>query len=293
MDSFTEIRDTLTHILSNHRFDEISSHALSAESANASLSQTAGQSASPAVDLSQSAHKLLSQMEGKDKAVERLYLFYYLSEIVRHMTSCGESQQFISTLFASPLNQRQASLMSQLISLALSLRNEELLNCTARYVMHSDRICLSNDVRLEPTLATDSPQFCAAFISKGYFVGNGITKRQLSHWLNTLVEVVDQNLLILNSSIRFSLLDGPIESGLHLAILTAIESRKCQPLSNQFVVDLATVISQKTHNEELVDRFAQIVIIAHSCQMCSQSNQMKSILVSKFPNNLLIKAICK
>jgi len=172
-------------------------------------------------------------MEGKDKCIERLYLFYYLSEIVRHMTSVSESHQFINTLFSSPLSQRHANLMSQLISLALSLRNEELLNCTAKYVLTCDRLELNNHMKLESTLATDSPQFCAAFISKGYFVGNGITKQQLTHWLNTLVDVIEDNQLVLNASIRFSLLDGAVDSDLHLAIISVIQERKCQPLSNQ------------------------------------------------------------
>jgi hypothetical protein len=273
MDLFTSIRDTLSFILSNYRFDGSSS-------------------SSPISSAIELAQKLLSQMDGKEKCIERLYLFYYLSEIVEHMTHPNESQLFINTLFASPLNQRQANLMSQLISLALSLRNEELLNCTAKYLMDCDHISLPNDITLPQSLAQDSPQFCAAFISKGYFVGNNISKKQLTQWLNTLINLID-NQLILNSSIRFSFLDGVIDSDLHLAILSVIQQRKCQPLSNQFIIDLATVISQRTNNEELVDRFAQIIIIASSSSMCSQSNQVKNILLSKFPNNKLINAVCK
>jgi len=105
--------------------------------------------------------------------------------------------------------------------------------------------------------------------------------------------VIEDNQLVLNASIRFSLLDGAVDSDLHLAIISVIQERKCQPLSNQLVVDLATVISQRTNNEELVDRLAQIIIISYSCNMCLQSNQVKNTLLSKFPNNLLIKAICK
>jgi len=173
------------------------------------------------------------------------------------------------------------------------LKNQELLNCTAKYVMDCDRISLPNDIRLPLSLAQDSPQFCAAFISKGYFVGNSISKSQLTQWFNTLIGLIDDNQLVLNSSIRFSLLDGPVDSDLHLAILSVIQQRKCQPLSNQFLIDLATVISQRTSNDELVDRFAQIIIIAYSTNMCSQSNQVKNILLSKFPNNKLISAVCK
>ena len=242
--------------------------------------------------------RLLAQIDSKEQCIERLYVLYYLCEIVSHLAqtvSKNEAQLFLKTLFPTEnLSQKQANLMSQLISLALNVRNKEMLTCSAHYLLTCDRISLNNltSNTLYQSLSSDSPSFCSAIISKGYF--NSINKQLLTHWLNSLATSnnTDWN-LTLNSSIRFSLLDGQTDSQLHLAILTIINLKRCQPLSNHFLIDISTVISQKTNNNQLVDRLSQILIVANSAGMCSLSNQFKNILQSKFPNNILIKGLCQ
>ena len=238
--------------------------------------------------------RLLAQIDSKDQCIERLYVLYYLCEIVSHLVqtvSMNEAQLFLKTLFPTEnLSQKQANLMSQLISLALNVRNEEMLTCSAHYLLTCDRISLNHltSNTLYESLSSDSPSFCSAIISKGYF--NSINKQLLTNWLNSLATSnnTDWN-LTLNSSIRFSLLDGQLD----LAILTIINLKRCQPLSNHFLIDISTVISQKTNNSELIDRLSQILIVANSAGMCSLSNQFKNILQSKFPNNISIKALCQ
>lgn len=281
MDLNSQIREALSFIVRNYQ----------SETTSGVRSTQLG----PAAEM---GHKLIAQIDGKDKNIERLYFLYYLCEIVSHL-SFEDASRFIQILFPSPLNQRQANLMSQLISLSLSLRNEQMLHCTAKYLIDCDKVTISSDNILPSTLAEDSPQFCSALISKGYFLSNGVSKSLLADWLNTLINFKkekgsgNETTLLMNSVIRFSLLDGQINSNLHLSILSVIQQKVCQSLSNQFLVDLATVISQRSDKIPLSDLFAQIVIVANAGGTCSLSKQLKHILLSKFPFNNLINAICK
>ena len=96
------------------------------------------------------------------------------------------------------------------------------------------------------------------------------------------------------SLIRYSLLGiGQGKSDLHYNILDAIYKKKIQPLSNQFMIDMATQLSQRS-DAELISKYVQILVVGAKSGICNtllSSNQMKNNLISLFPNNLLIKAV--
>ena len=143
-------------------------------------------------------------------------------------------------------------------------------------------------------LARISPVFCSAVISRGYFLNNASNKENLTEWLRTLVDTVPEYTINLNKAIRFAFLDRPTDYDLHLVVLSVIKSKKCEQLNNHsFIIDLATSIGNLQDNKLLIDRFAQMLIVAYSNDMASQSNQLKSILLNKFPDHNLMKAVCK
>ena len=237
--------------------------------------------------------KLLSQLDG-DKPIEKLYFGFLLIDFFnRPNLSQKLKTDFIRSIFPSMLNKRQAALVSQVISLALTLRHGPLLDCMEFYVKNCDSISFPS-IPIAATLARDSPMFCSAVISRGYFQFNSASKDHLVEWLRLLVDLVPEYTINLNKAIRFSFLDRPTDYELHLVILNLIRHRKCEQLSNHsFIIDLATSISNQLDNKVLIDRFAQMLIIAYANDMCSQSNQLKSTLLNKFPDHNLIKAVCK
>ena len=240
-----------------------------------------------------SAQKLLSQLDGEQRSIERLYFKYLLIDILNQPDISKEkTKDFISVIFPSMLKKRQAALISQLISLALTLRHSRLLDCMEPYLTNCDSIQFP-PVLISSTLAHDSPTFCAAVISRGYFTLNNNNKVHLTQWLEILIDSLPNNSLVLNHAIRFSFMDSPTDYKLHLVILKVIQCKKCQTLNNHFLIDLATCIKNKQENDILIDRFAQLIIIASGNNMCSQSNQLKNILLDKFNENVIINAACK
>lgn len=239
------------------------------------------------------AQKLLSQLDGEDRPIERLYFKYLIIEIL-NQPGIGEekTKTFVGLIFPTMLKKKQAALISQLISLALTLRHSRLLDCMETYVTNCESISFPS-VSMSASLARDSPTFCAAVISRGYFTANNANKDHLTEWLETLIEKLPNNSLVLNHAIRFSFQDRPTDYKLHLVILSVIQHKKCQTLNNHFLIDLATGIKNKSDNELLIDRFAQLIVIAFGNNMCSQSNQLKNILNDKFTENILINTVCK
>lgn len=237
--------------------------------------------------------KLLSQLDG-EQAIEKLYFGYQLNEFFKRPNIDGKlTTDFIRSLFPPVLNKRQAALVSQVISLGLTLRHGAFLDCMEFYVKNCDSISFPT-VPMGATLAQDSHLFCSAVISRGYFLYNNATKEHLGDWLRLLVDVLPEYTINLNKAIRFSFLDRPTDYDLHLAILNIIRHRKCELLSNSsFIIDLATSISNQANNRLLIDRFAQMLIIGITNEMCYLSNQLKGTLLNRFPDHNLIKTVCK
>lgn len=237
--------------------------------------------------------KLLAQLHDEN-AVEKLYLCYLIVEFInKHNPEQKLMTDFIRSIFPPVLNKRQAALASQLISLALTLRCGPLLNCMHSYFTKNCDSIVFPPVPISQTLAHDSPMFCCAVITHGYFLLHNENKEHLSHWLEALVDQVPNHSINLNKAIRFSFLDRPSDTRLHGKILDVIKNQKCEPLSNSLFIDLATSISNLPDNEMLIDRFAHMIVIGLGAEVCSLTNQLKGILLNKFPDHNLFKLVCK
>ncbi|KAI2809598.1 hypothetical protein RDWZM_003170 [Blomia tropicalis] len=244
--------------------------------------------------LSDASSKLLSQLNSDERAIEKLYLCYLIIEFFnRPNLNKKLSSDFIRSIFPSMLNKRQAALVSQLISLALNLHHGPLLDCLEFYIRNCDAIMFP-DIPISSSLATDSPLFCSAVISRGYYRCHPDSSKHLAEWLRTLVDLVPENTIQLTKVIPYSFLERPVDYELHLAILNVIRSRRCEKVSNHlFIINLLYSIQAMPDNHLLVDRLAQMLTIAFANDMCSNSNQLKSVLMTSFSKNILINAICK
>lgn len=239
------------------------------------------------------ASKLLSQLQDEN-AVEKLYFCYLIVEFIdKHTLEQKLTSDFIRAIFPPVLNKRQAALASQLISLGLTLRNGPLLNCMHSYFNKNCDSIVFPTLALAPTLAHDSPMFCCAVITHGYFLLHNESKEHLSDWLEALVDLVPNHSINLNKAIRFSFLDRPHDTRLHGKILDIIKNQKCDQLSNSLFIDMSTSISNQPDNDVLIDRFAHMVLIGLEAEVCSLTNQLKGILLNKFPDHNLFKLVCK
>jgi len=245
-------------------------------------------------------YNLIVQLENGNFSIQRLYLLYYICEIMNKEKE-EMAINFFSTLFPIPLKKNIAAFIKQLISLSICLNNNQVLTATTSYI-DKEQIKLSEeDIKELPSnLAKNSPLFAATLIDKGFF---NITSKSrlyspqlLTEWLISINETDPSQKITFNgqSLIRYSLLGGGQgNSDLHYNILDAINKKKFQPLSNQFMIDMATQLFQRS-DEELSSKYAQILVIGAKNGICNtllSSNQMKNNLMSLFSDNLLIKAV--
>lgn len=271
------VQDVIQWIISNHRADS--------------------ESITKSKDL---ITNLVLQTEDPKFAIQRLYLLYSICEALEKEEE-AKAVDFFKHLFPIPLRKNLASFISQLVSLVICLNNRHVLTATAVYI-DKEQIKLSDeDMRqLSGSLAESSPLFAAILIDKGLFnfgqsKPSHISSDLLTRWLISLNEWPKDNIEFNGQPlIRYSLLgQGASHSDLHYNILEAIHKKRIRPLSNQFVIDMGTQLSQKG-DDILSSKFGQILVIAVQNGLCNtliSSNQMKNNLSSLFPNNLLIKTI--
>ncbi|RWS30212.1 hypothetical protein B4U80_10460 [Leptotrombidium deliense] len=245
-------------------------------------------------------HNLIVSLGEKQFSIQRLYLQYYMCQLMGHQDN-EEAAEFFTTLFPLPLKKSIANFISQLLSLSISLNNKQILTACTLYI-EKEQVKLNEDEisELPLTLAESSPTFAAALIGKGYFNTTSSKcslyyPQLLANWLSSLAESSVENITFNGQSlIRYALLGpGQDSSELHFAILSSIQRKQLQPLSNQLVIDIATQLSQKG-DIQLIEKFSQILVVGAQNSLCNtlvNSNQMKNTLKSLFANNALINAI--
>jgi hypothetical protein len=251
-------------------------------------------------------HKLILELEAKELSTQRLYLEYFLIESVAHQEE-EETLRFFSSLFPIPMKKSISAFIRRLVSLAVCLSNRQVLTASSVY-LEKEQIKLPEDIEELPlNLAEKSPAFAAVLLDKGVFNATKpelVSKARdlyspelLTQWLTDLNKLPESDTLTFNGQalIRYSLLgQGQHQSQLHMNILQAIERRRLQPLSNQFIIDMATQLSHRKEQLSSTEKFAQVLVVGAQNGICNtllSSNQMKNNLVSLFPGNFLIKAI--
>lgn len=244
---------------------------------------------------------LIVRLEDKQHSVERLYLMYYMCELVSQKDE-DSAINFFNAMFPIPLKKNIATFITQLVSLSLHLGSNQILTACSIY-LEKEQIKIPDVKNLPLDLAKKSPLFVSVLLDKGVFIASGsksnhhlYSSQLLSRWLFDLNNSSCSKKIMFNgqSLIRFSLVgQGQNDSELHVNILEAIQSKKIHSVSNQFIIDIATQLSQKG-NSNLIEKFAQILVVGVQNGLCNtlvHSNQMKNHLSSLFPDHFLMTTV--
>lgn len=271
-------------------------------------------------DIKAAVTKIYAILSESDIEVERLYLTYQICN------RCADNKKIkvdklIKSLLPPPLTPAGCTLISQLIGLSLCypMHYSNILDTLSPYLDSSETITIDTESWDQSTnLAKESPIFCSAIISRSGLTSMNLSKKLLARWLQDLAlypedsNFCSQHYPSLNQVIRYSLFHSrPVDdqtpndirqaqlenSDLHLAILTTIQYKKCQSLSNQFLIDVASTLINKQPDKQdtdspisLVDRFAQIVSTASASRVTNVTNALRNSL-TKLNSNPLINNI--
>lgn len=252
--------------------------------------------------------------------IERFYFIYLTCQ------SCANAkpnkvEKLLKAILPNPPNAQFMAIISDLISFALCHPTiyTNVLDNMSSYLQASDLVnVFVESWQQAETLAIDSPSFCSALISRSDLPKIGIEKKLLAKWLQDLSKV-DQEFPppSLNQLIRYSLFYSlpqnfnseelyAVElanSDFHFGILTIIQSRRCQTLTNQFLIDVVSTLVQQiksdnvdTKNQShstttLVDRFAQILSVAAASKVTTITNALRNLLGELSSNQLIASVI--
>lgn len=266
-------------------------------------------------DVKASATKIYQILLEDNTPVERFYFIYLICQVCIDAKPTKVDRLMKAILPASPTAHSMA-LISDLIGFALCHPSTyaQMLDYTSTYLSDPDLITIDIESWSQArTLAMDSPDFCSALISRPDLPRLIIDKKLLARWLHDLSKVDKEfSHASLNQVIRYSLFHNHnpssnenshsqdlANSDLHLGILTLIQSRRCQTLTNQFLIDVVSNLDpDDSKNEEpsmttptiLIDRFAQILSVAAANKVTTITNALKSCL-SKLDSNQLIRSV--
>lgn len=279
---------------------------------------TSSPKARPSNEIKVSASKLYDILSQPDNPTEKFYFIYLVCQL------CGNQKhnkvdKLMKIMLPSPATPQSMSLVSDLISFALCHPStySSVLDSMSPYLNSSDLINIDIESwQQAESLALDSPTFCSALISRPNLSRLDIDKKLLAKWLQDLSKVEEEfPPPSLNQLIRYSLFNRSTsdivdkeelhkielaDSDLHFGILTLIQSKRCQTLTNQFLIEVATILGQQTNDSQIseqkhftsVDCFAQILSVAAASKVTSITNTLRTIL-GKLDSNQLIASVIR
>lgn len=266
------------------------------------------------------ASKLYNSLQQNNNPVERFYFIYLLCQICSS-EKLNKVCKLMKIIFPTQPTPQSLALISDMISFALCHPSQyaSILDNLGTYVYMSESVHIYMESwHQAQTLALDSPGFCSALFSRDDLIQLEIGKKILAKWLQDLSKT-DQDfpLVNLNQIIKYSLFDSgnsestsegtvsttdQLDSDLHYGILTVIQSKRCQTLTNQFLIDIVTNLSQRldvsinatsrAQTNLIVDWFAQILSVSAASKVTSITNTLKASLM-KLESNQIIAAIIK
>lgn len=277
--------------------------------------------ARPSNEIKSSASKIYQLLSQENAIVERFYFIYLTCQL------CGNDRpnrvdKLMKVILPSPPTAHSMALISDLISFALchSSIYTTILDNMSSYLNASDLVTVDVESwQQAESLSIDSPSFCSALISRSDLCRLGIEKKLLAKWLQDLSKI-EQEFPVpsLNHMIRYSLFhQHPTKdmcdeekhylelaaSDLHFGLLTLIQSRRCQTLTNQFLIDVVSTLAQQSQTDEderkearaaqmtmLIDRFAQILSVAAASKVTTITNALRNSL-AKLDSNQLIASV--
>lgn len=270
--------------------------------------------ARPTNDMKVTASRVYNYIAQESKPSERLYFIY----LICHLSSSSKSSQvdkLLKMMLPNPLTTQAISFMSDLINFALCHCSNytTMLDSLSVYLITNEFIIIELEYWFQAqTLALDSPSFCSALISRADLPKLGINKKLLAIWLQDLSRTDNEfpppNLVHLIKYSLFHEKDQPMsreqlrteeltKSDVHFGILTLIQSKRCQMLTSQFLVDVATELRHKAKSNDpkarvIVDRYAQILSVATANKVASKTASLKTAL-SDLESNQLIASVIK
>lgn len=267
-------------------------------------------------DVKTTATKIYQILLEENTAIERFYFVYSICQLCIDAKPT-KVDKLMKAIFPSSPTPHSMALISDLLSFALCHPSTyaQILDYTSSYLNVSDHITVDVESWFQArTLALDSPDFCSALISRPDLATLNIDKRLLARWLHDLSKVERTfSYPSLNQLIRYSLFHHQASSSqeeahsqehassdLHLGILTLIQSRRCQTLTNQFLIDIVSnLVTQesadnavkRTASTILIDRFAQILTVAAANKVTTITNALKNWLSRLESNQLILSVI--
>lgn len=265
-------------------------------------------------EIKATAGKIYNLLLENNTPVERFYFIYLLCQLC---TSAKPTKvdKLMKVILPTPPTAQSMALISDLISFSLchSSVYSTILDNMSSHLNASDLINVDVESwHQADSLALDSPSFCSALISRFDLPRMDIDKRLLARWLQDLSKIEREfPAPSLNQLIRYSLFHhvpqtlkaeeihkaDHANSDLHFGILTLIQSRRCQTLTNQFLIDVVSTLAQQTKDQTTsfqsmspVDRFAQILSVAAANKVTSITNALRNSL-SKLDTNQLIASV--
>lgn len=266
----------------------------------------------PSNDTKATAAKIYNLLMQPNVPTERFYFIYLTCQLCVNAKP-AKVDKLMKLLLPSPPTAQSMVLISDLISFALCHPSvyTAILDNLSSYLNVPDSINLDLESwQQAESLAIDSPSSCSALLSRSDLAKMNIDKRLLAKWLQELAKSEqDFPPPSLNQLIRYSLFHHQptasmtadeqrrlelTNSDLHLGILTLIQSKKCQTLTNQFLIDVVSTLAQQISPDQphttVVDRFAQILSVAAFVKVTTITNALRTSL-SKLGSNQLIASM--
>lgn len=269
--------------------------------------------ARPSNDMKTSAVKVYNYIAQDSNPAEKLYFIYLICHISRD-SKPNQVDKLLKMMLPNPPTAQSISFISDLINFALCHCSiyTTILDSMSSLLTTNDFLSIEVEFWFQTqSLALDSPSFCSALISRSDLPRLGINKKLLATWLQDLSRTDQEfpspnlNYLIKHSlfhektytmSREQSRTEELTKSDVHFGILTLIQSKRCQTLSSQFLIDVATELCQKSKANDpktriLVDRYAQILSVATANKVASITAALKAALSDLDSNQLIASVI--
>jgi len=244
-------------------------------------------------------HCIIEQLEADRSkyAILKLYVNYYLCELIINYVDEDEIKNFFTIVFPTPLQSLSKSFLEQLLSLSICLNNKQILTALAFYIDNNEIEIKDCEIKSFPDdVSTNCPLFVAALINKGVFFDNHNRDLYTTGLLNTWLSGLNLNNKQLKFDgqklVRFVLNNNAdCSSLLHYNLLEIIQKKLMSNLNFKFFQTLLTDLLRQNENELQIERFSQILIVALQNKCVEDFNEKaKAALIKKLPSNILLAA---
>lgn len=279
---------------------------------------TAAPKARLSSDIKAAAARLGNIIFHDQNAIERFYFIQLLCQLLSNEKP-NKVDRVMKVVLPTTQSAQYVALVSDIINFALCHPSSHVVILDHLSSQLSSCDLMKIDIESwhqAASLALESPSFCSALLSRSDLNQMGIDKKLLAKWLQdlskteqefppvNLIHIITNSLLnelVLNDEKESSqhnkekAITATLESDLHFSILTLIQSRRCQVITQQFLIALSNQLREllgKPGNESfdstmVLDRFGQILSVAAACKVTTITSSLKIALRSLESNQLI------